>query len=204
MLLRAYAAPPEGQRRRLSSTRRTPGVASAATRIVRFCSSEFTGPQSSTTPSRTVTVMSQGMPHGCDRICATTRSRNAWSSEARPIVLRRRRSGEGLQEVRATDNPDDTAVAQDRHPLDPVPLQKGGDRAQGRILRRGDDLGRHDVGHLDGMRPDELLRFCSLAGEEFEPPGALWFRADFGAAHQVPFAHDTHQPADPCREQARR
>ena len=70
-----------------SMTSRTPGVASATTRIALFSAAVSTIPQSSTTPSWTITLTDQSLAQGSFLSRARTSSRMTESSGAVAIEI---------------------------------------------------------------------------------------------------------------------
>jgi hypothetical protein len=86
----AYDPASAGRMIRLSLTARTPGVTSAATRTAFLSTGESTIPQSSTVPSCTMTLISDGRLHGSALSRSTMPSRILASSGAPPSIWLRK------------------------------------------------------------------------------------------------------------------
>src|SRR5579871_4348279 len=70
-------------------------------------------------------------------------------------------SGKRLNEIGATDDADEPAVLDDRHPLDPMPLKQRRDVGNGRVGRGRYHLPRHKIAYPAAVLPQKL------AGQKF-------------------------------------
>src|SRR6516164_1203686 len=126
-----------------SSTPRTPGIFSAATRRAVRSSSDPTTPQKCTTPSETTMSDSLQFTHLCLRRSASKRLRIApsrsSSGELAPLLTNTRKRSARL------DDPDELAVVQDRDALDASRLHQIGDFAESRQFADADHVARHNV-----------------------------------------------------------
>ena len=101
---------------------------------------------------------------------------------------------ESPHEVRPANDPDELAVAQDRHPFDPVGLQQDGDIGDRSLLGDRQDVARHDVRHLAAVGLDVFTGEFVGRRHHFEPPRAAPLGTGFGAVQQVAFADHADHP----------
>src|SRR5215831_19146950 len=88
---------------------------------------------------------------------------------------------EGLDQVGAADDADELAVFDNRHALDPLALEEGGNLRQRGFFVDGNYASRHDLADSLAVRLREFLGERAGPGQRLQPPGPMLFSADFGA-----------------------
>jgi hypothetical protein len=117
-------------------------------------------------------------------------------------------------EISSTDNANKLAIFYDRHnPLDRVPFEQSSNLMERRFWRGGNDIGRHDVCNLAGVRLDVFSGERLVSGPPQQPPGPLSFCACLGTMQQIALTDDPDElalivhdgnSADPSLQQRRR
>ena len=99
--------------------------------------------------------------------------------------------------------PTSLAVPHDRHPLDPVTFEQGGDVRHRRIGGCGDDVARHHVADLAAMLLHVFGRKDITTHQQLQPPRPLVPGTRLITPEQIAFAHHADKPADGIHDRDR-
>src|SRR5512139_1170917 len=168
-------------------TVRTPGVTSAATPAAFFSAWELTIPQSSTFPSWTMTLSSQGLVHPCPFNCASTLARMVASSAEGPAGASVGAVASAWRRLARLTIPT-TFPSCTIDTFDTILFQEGCDLTDSRIRFGGDNMTGHDVRNLARMRPHVFSGQPLVGRQCLKPPGIAPLRARLSAPHEVSLA----------------